>query len=68
MVRNGQQINRPQVDFIDAELKPFEKANLHNQKALDTLMQMEKDILEVDKSRLKMQEAFLAAYLLHEGN
>jgi hypothetical protein len=29
---------------------------------------MEKEKLEVEKSRLKMQEALLAAYLLHEGN
>lgn len=31
-------------------------------------MQMEKDKLEVEKSRLKMQKALLLAYLLHEGN
>jgi hypothetical protein len=66
---SGQQINRSQGDSTNEKLKPFEKAYLEqNQKALDTFMQMEKEKLEVEKSRLKMQEALLATYLLHEGN
>jgi hypothetical protein len=64
-----QQINTSQGDSTNEKLKPFEKAYLEqNQKALNTFMQMEKEKLEVEKSRLKMQEALLAAYLLHEGN
>jgi hypothetical protein len=29
---------------------------------------MEKDKLELEKSKLKRQEALLVAYLVHEGN
>jgi hypothetical protein len=35
---------------------------------LDTFMQMERDKLELEKSRLKMQEVLLATYMVHEGN
>jgi hypothetical protein len=66
---SGKQINRPQRGSTDAKLRPFENAYWEqNQKVLDTFMQMEKDKLEVEKSRLKMQKALLAAYLLYEGN
>ena len=39
-----------------------------NQKALDTSMQTEKDKLELEKSKLKIQEALLAKYLVQESN